>query len=254
MFRFFLALLILGLASLPAAAQMRGKRLGGGMVEARAAFIEATGLKPAFPEGLVCEPISSPYGSATRFDGSARRTDRYGGLHGGMDLSLNEGTPLLAVAAAEVIAKGEGGLLEGIFLWLRIAPEDSGLPFWTFVKYQHLSEMPTLETGARVMPGQVVARSGSTGTAGGHYGAAGYPHLHLSTHYGPSGEFTVTGMFASLVKGTGAELGDPMRLYLAAGEAQPGPVPVPAMRSDGVIVPAGSRVVWPVSCAPAAGP
>lgn len=139
-----------------------------------------------------------------------------------MDLSLNEGTPLLAVAVAEVIAKGEGGL-----------------PFWTFVKYQHLSEMPPLETGARVMPGQVVARSGSTGTAGGHYGAAGYPHLHLSTHYGPSGEFTVAGMFASLVKGSGAELGDPMRLYLAAGEVQPGPVP--AMRGDGVIVPAGSR-------------
>jgi len=252
----FLALLVLATA---AEAQMRGKRMGGGegdspvgMVERREAVIEATGLTPVFPAGFACEPVSSPYGSPTRYDGSRRRMDRNGGLHGGMDLTLAEGTPLLAIANGEVIAKGEGGQLEGIFLWLRIAPEDSGLPFWTFAKYQHLSALPTLEVGARVTAGQVVALSGGTGTAGGHYGAAGYPHLHLSAHYGHSGEFAVLGMFRSMVKGSGAVSGDPLRLYLPGGEAPADTasraVAVPVIGPDGAAVPAGSQVVWPVAC------
>jgi murein DD-endopeptidase MepM/ murein hydrolase activator NlpD len=251
----FLAFLVVTTA---VEAQMRGKRMGGereaqgGMIERRTAAIEATGLTPAFPDGFACEPVSSPYGSPTRYDGSRRRMDRNGGLHGGMDLTLVDGTPLLAVANGEVITKGEGGQLEGIFLWLRIAPEDSGLPFWTFAKYQHLSALPTLEVGARVTAGQVVALSGGTGTAGGHYGAAGYPHLHLSTHYGPSGEFAVLGMFQSMIKGEGTESGDPMRLYLPDGELPADTasraVAVPVVGPHGGFHPAGRKVVWPVAC------
>jgi len=252
----FFVLLVLATA---ADAQMRGKRMGGGegntsggIVERREAVIEATNLTPVFQDGFTCEPISSPYGSPTRYDGSQRLMDRSGGLHGGMDITLTDGTPLLAVANGEVIAKGEGGQLEGIFLWLRITPEDSGLPFWTFAKYQHLSTLPMLEVGARVTAGQVVALSGGTGTAGGHYGAAGYSHLHLSTHYGPSGEFAVMGTFQSLVKGAGAVSGDPLRLYLPAGELPADTasraVPVPIVRPGGAAIPAGSKVVWPVAC------
>ncbi len=259
MHRALLPLLVLLFAALTAEAQMRGKRFSGGagsagsgMVDGREANIEATGLTPAFPAGLTCEPISSPYGAPTRYDGSLRRMDRNGGLHGGMDLTLKEGTPLLAVAAGEVIAKGEGGMLEGLYLWLRIAPQDSGLPFWTFAKYQHLSAPPALEVGARVAAGQAIALSGSSGTAGGHYGAAGYAHLHLSTHYGPSGEFSVLGMFGSMVKGAGAEPGDPLRMYLPKG-VLPGDgasrtVAVPGVDDQGVRHPAGSPLVWPVAC------
>ncbi len=254
-----LAFFVLLVLSTAADAQMRGKRMGGGeadttggMVERREAVIEATGLTPVFQDGYTCEPVSSPYGSPTRYDGSQRRMDRNGGLHGGMDITLTDGTPLLAVANGEVIAKGEGGQLEGIFLWLRIAPEDSGQPFWTFAKYQHLSALPTLEVGARVTAGQAVALSGGTGTAGGHYGAAGYPHLHLSTYYGPSGEFAVLGTFQSLVKGEGAVSGDPLRLYLPGGELLANTaarkVAVPVVGPDGAAVPAGSKVVWPVAC------
>ncbi|MEW6164149.1 MAG: M23 family metallopeptidase [Pseudomonadota bacterium] len=253
------ALLALLLATAAADAQMRGKRMGGsaeegtgGVVERREAAIEATGLTPVFPAGFACEPVSSPYGSPTRYDGSRRRMDRNGGLHGGMDITLTDGTPLLAVAGGEVIAKGEGGQLEGNFLWLRIAPEDSGLPFWTFAKYQHLSALPTLAVGARVTAGQVVALSGGTGTAGGHYGAAGYPHLHLSTTYGSSGEFAVLGMFQSMVKGAGAASGDPMRLYLPDGELPADltarAVNVPVVGPDGALHPAGRKVAWPVAC------
>jgi len=51
---------------------------------------------------------------------------------------FDEGTPLLAIAAGEVIASGEGGRLEGFFIWLRHSPDDTDLPFWTYSKYQHL--------------------------------------------------------------------------------------------------------------------
>ena len=254
-----LAFCVLLVGATAADAQMSGKRIGGGggdshvgMVERREAVIEATGLKPVFQDGFACEPISSPYGSPTRYDGSRRRMDRNGGLHGGLDITLTDGTPLLAVANGEVIAKGEGGRLEGIFLWLRIGPEDSGLPFWTFAKYQHLSALPPLEVGTRVTVGQVVALSGSTGTAGGHYGASGYPHLHLSTYYGPSGEFALLGMFQSMAKATGAKSGEPLHLYLPGGElpadTESRAVPVPIVSPDGRVIPAGSKVVWPVAC------
>jgi hypothetical protein len=230
---------------------------GSGFVESRTNLPKATGLVPVFPAGYACEPISSPFGSPTRYDGSQRRTDRNSGLHGGMDISLDEGTPLLAVADGEVIAKGEGGQLEGIFLWLRHSPSDTGLPFWSFTKYQHLSKMPELNEGDRVRAGQAVALSGSTGTAGGHYGFLGYPHLHLSHAAGPSENFMRAGRFKSMVKARGAHLSDAMILYLKGiggldevyglpGERKR--VPVAVVGRDGAIHPPGSKVVWPVRC------
>lgn len=240
-----------------AAENSNGTETRAGMVERREASITATGLTPRFPAGLVCAPISSPYGSPNRYDGSRRRNDRNGGLHGGLDITLNAGTPLLAIADGEVIAKGEGGQLEGIFLWLRIAPADSGQPFWTFAKYQHLAVIPTLGVGARVKVGQVVAISGGSGTAGGHYGAAGYPHLHLSTNYGPSPQFEMLGMFASMARAEGAQSGDPMTLYLRhitgpdvalALPESTRVIDVPVVGPDGTIQPADSQTVWPVAC------
>jgi hypothetical protein len=226
-------------------------------VEARNHEILATGLTPVFPPGFSCEGISSPFGSSTRHDGSYRRGDRNSGLHGGLDISLKEGTPLLAVAAGEVIAKGEGGRLEGIFLWTRHSPEDTGLPFWTFAKYQHLSALPLLSVGDPLAAGQIVAPSGSTGTAGGHYGAGGYAHLHLTTFYAPSPKFSILGAFHSMVKGQDSEMGDPMILYLReipdpkhahALPADKKLISTPVMGSDRVIYPLGSKTIWPVSC------
>lgn len=260
--------LLLSLLALPAEAQMRGRgRMGdggkstaetqSGPVERREQNIQATGLVPAFPPGMACEPVASPYGSPTRYDGSTRRMDRNGGLHGGLDLTLNTGTPLLAVAAGEIIHKGEGGQLEGIYLWLRHAPEDTGLPFWTFTKYQHLSTLPTLAVGTRVQAGQPVALSGGTGTAGGHYGAAGYPHLHLSTQYGPSPEYQAMGMFGSMIKGQDGQSGDPMILYLKdiasladvrALQEEKRQIAVPVVDPDGLVQLTGSKTVWPVAC------
>ncbi len=219
--------------------------------------ITATGLGVEFPGGYACEPISSPFASPTRHDGSTRRGDRNTGLHGGLDLSLGIGTPLLAVAAGEVIALGEGGALEGIYLWLRHAPDDTGTPYFVFSKYQHLSTRPALRVGERVEAGAVVGSSGATGTAGKQYGPNGYPHLHLSTFYGPSGEYTIDGMFGSRVHGKDARLDDPLILYVEGlrdlsavrgladerRKVRPGVV-----GQDGRIHPEGRKTVWPVSC------
>ena len=267
-------LLLAALLACPATAQMGGfgrKGMGGerpaGMqdnspissdgVERLEHEITATGLSVAFPAEFECAPIASPFASPDRFDGSTRRGDRNSGLHGGMDISLKEGTPLLAISSGEVIARGEGGLLEGIFLWLRHPPTDTGLPFWVFTKYQHLSALPTFTVGDRVQVGQAIALSGSTGTAGSVFGAAGYPHLHLSTFYGPSAEYTKKGRFNSMVKGLDAALDDPMILYLrgiadlkqvrgmTAAHKQ---ISVAVVDADGNILPAGSTSVWPVRC------
>lgn len=266
--------LLIALLALPATAQMGGfgrKGMGSerptGMqenspgssdgVERLEHVITATGLSVAFPIEFACPPIASPYGSPERFDGSTRRSDRNSGLHGGMDISLPEGTPLLAIASGEVIAHGEGGRLEGIFLWLRHAPADTGLPFWVFAKYQHLSALPTLNVGDRVQTGEVIALSGSTGTAGGVFGSVGYPHLHLSTFYGPSAEYTKKGVFNSMVQGQGAVLDDPLMLYLKEVSDlksvrnlsnKQKQVSVAVAGEDGAIYPAGSKSVWPVRC------
>jgi hypothetical protein len=227
------------------------------IAERRDGKIEASGLRVAFADGQACEPISSPFASPTRYDGSRRPHARHGGLHGGMDISLKHGTPLLAVADGEVIALGEGGQMEGIYLWLRLAPVDTGLPHWVFVKYQHLSALPALKVGDRVRAGQPIALSGATGTYGGHYRASGYPHLHLTTFFGPSSEYELRGMFGSMVSGRDARLDDPLVLYLAGlrdlsevrGLDDSRRTVRPAVvTAQGAILPPGGRTVWPVAC------
>lgn len=273
-FKFLVFSLLLSASlALPAEAQMGGSgRKAGGRpaevhdgnsarlsdgVERREGKITASGLTPVFPSEFECTPIASPFASPARFDGSLRRGDRFGGLHGGIDLSLPENTPLLAIASGEVIARGEGGQLEGIFLWLRHAPADTGRAFWVFSKYQHLSVLPDLKEGDRVQAGQVIALSGKTGTVGGHYGTAGYAHLHLSTFYGPNAEYTRKGMFNSMVQGQDAVLDDPLILFLGAANdlEQARGVPdegkkagIAVVSEADAIFPAGSKTVWPVRC------
>ncbi|MCF8150563.1 MAG: M23 family metallopeptidase [Burkholderiaceae bacterium] len=255
-----IALLVAIMAS-PSQAQKRGKRMGEmqeRVVERKEYDVKATGLAPIFPEKFSCDPIASPYGSPYRFDGSVRRQDRNSGLHGGLDISLNDGSPLLAVAAGKVIAKGEGGNLEGFYLWLLHAPADTGLPFWSFTKYQHLIELPSINVGDQIAVGQLVARSGLTGTVGPAFGPQGYPHLHMSLHVAPGPEFILGGEGKSTVSPKDGKLSDPMLLFMPADskfdQAAELPdarkrLPVAIVGRDSRIHPAGSKVVWPVFCA-----
>lgn len=216
-------------------------------------MIRPSGLRPVFPSQARCPGIASPFGSQTRYDGSARPKWSFGGYHGGIDISLAEDAPLLALSAGTVASKGEGGQLEGIYLWLRHSPEETGLAYWVYSKYQHLQSLPELAIGARVAAAEVIARSGKTGTVGGHYGSAGYPHLHLTTLKSASGDQVV----GSRGEARGANLIDPLVIYRDIAlptSVEPAlrndEVSIPASTTDGQVWPAGARVVWPVACEP----
>ena len=214
-----------------------------------------SGLQPVFPGGARCPEIASPFGSETRYDGSPRPSwAPGGGTHGGIDITLDESTPLLALAAGTVVSKGEGGQMLGIYLWLRHSPEDTGLPYWVFSKYQHLQSLPELAVGAKVVVGEVIARSGKTGTVGGHFGFYGYPHLHLTARKSPTGEYQIRG---SRVKARGSRPIDPLVIYHEASpkpketvdpQAREKTVTIPYVRTNGQAWPQGTRVLWPVAC------
>jgi len=133
----------------------------------------------------------------------------------------------------------------GIYLWLRHSPEDTGLPYWVYSKYQHLQSLPELAVGAKVVVGEVIALSGKTGTSGGYFGYYGYPHLHFTTRNSSTGEFQ------------GSHLIDPLVIYHGASpkpkESVDPPtcenaVTIPHVTTDGQAWPQGTRVVWPVAC------
>lgn len=207
--------------------------------------VEPSGLKAKFYDDAACTVISSEYGSPTRYDGSTRPKFRYNGRHGGIDLSLDPGTPLLAIAAGTVVHKAEGRQMEGFFIWLLHTPEETGFDSFVLTKYQHLKSMPEINIGEKVAAGQIIAYSGATGTYGGHYGKNGYPHLHLSTMKSDSGKYMVKDN--ALV--TKAQLFDPLVLFQSAQKRKTGKtVMIPYLDANGNVHPEASRLVWPVSC------
>ena len=231
-----------------AGSHLSGGRKGGSVEQQnedgddRRQEIRASGLTAVFPRDAECPEISSPYASTTRYDGSRRNLDRFGGMHGGIDISLPEGTPLLAIAAGKVIHAGTGGMLTGHFLWLQHAPDDRGLSFWVYSKYQHFREVSDLPVGTAVKAGQRIATSGRSGTAGRHYGRNGYPHLHLTTYVGGGEKFETRDTSVIVA---GSKIADPLSIY-ARGDVKQ--VEIPYVTADGLIVPVGSRVAWPVAC------
>jgi len=216
----------------------------------------ATDIKPIFPEGVSCPEIASPFGSTTRYDGSHRNNDHYG-YHNGMDISLNVGTPLIAVADGEVVHTGSAGQLVGNYIWVRYSPEATGLPIYTFIRYQHLNQNSPLSVGDMVKMGDTLGPSGNTGTTGGHFGHSGYPHLHMNILFGPSPEFTTRG---AMLGPKDLRYLDPMGLYIKKPVAaidnhilkalpdSEKSFPVAVKTTDGRIIPEGAEVVWPVMC------
>ncbi len=145
-------------------------------------FLE-TGLKPVYPKGAECLKVTSPFGSGTRSDGSARTRKFYNGYHGGTDIPAKEGTPILAIADGKVVHKVEGMGIGGIGIILQHRPQDTGLDAWTYTEYKHLTEMPSFPIGHQIRMGEVIDQAGTSGTTGGYYGAAGFSHLHLAAFY-----------------------------------------------------------------------
>ncbi len=215
-----------------------------------------TGLSPVFPKGVDCPGVSSAFGSSTRYDGSSRQNEHFG-LHNGMDVTLSAGTPLPAMADGEVVHAGSAGRLVGNFIWLRFGPESTGLPAHIYARYQHLDQPSPLQPGDKVRRGQTVGLSGNSGTTGGHYGAAGYPHLHLNLMASPEADLEIRG---AMMVGPWSVFLDPLGLFL-----RPSPTPfnngalrdlaeakkavsVGVLTDRGDILPKDARIIWPAPC------
>ena len=213
----------------------------------------ATGLKPRFPAGVTCPQISSPFGSPTRYDGSLRAPHSNNGFHGGMDITLKIGTPLLAAADGKVIHIGEGGRLVGKVIWMQHRPEDTGFEEWTYTKYQHLSKSPELRVGDSFKAGDIVAHSGDTGTTGGRaFGALGYPHLHMNVYASPSRKYKIKGHKVRIKRRVYI---DPVAfykniLYMAdeLNKKKISAVQVGVKLRTGSVILGESKRIWPVYC------
>jgi len=216
-----------------------------------------TGLRPVYPTGASCLEVKSFFGDQTRYDGSTRAPFANHGYHGGFDISADIGTPLVAIADGEVVHKYVGGRLVGIQIILRHTPDDTGLPVYVYSKYKHFDAMPDLEIGERVTMGQVLGPSGNTGTTGGHFGGAGYAHLHMSIYTSTSPDYKTKQK--SVIPVDVHQL-DPVAIYLpevpanltshAARDLPDGQkdVPVPYKTTGGKVVPDGTRLIWPFMC------
>ncbi len=222
--------------------------------EARGLF--ATGLSAVFPEAAECPGIASPHGSPTRYDGSPRKND-HGGIHNGLDITLPAGTPLLSAADGEVIHAGTAGRLVGNFIWLRYAPEATGLPVHVFARYQHLDDRRR-SSRASVSPGG--SRSDCRATPAPP--AATTANRAIRTCTSTSGSrrartSTRTGRWwprpttpSSTRSGVylGAAAAPFDNHVLRALPAEKKQVAVPVATGDGRLMPEGARVSWPVAC------
>lgn len=132
---------------------------------ARADALVTRGLRVS-PDGRFAFPLAVGTYRATSAFGY--RTVPWPGLHNGADFAAPSGTPLVAVADAEVVAVSYGGYqplsLSGTVLVLRLDDD-------TLIAYGHLSSVD-VGVGDRVRVGEPVGAVGSTGNSTG-------PHLHL---------------------------------------------------------------------------
>ncbi|HIJ57241.1 MAG TPA: M23 family metallopeptidase [Deltaproteobacteria bacterium] len=217
-----------------------------------------TGLKPAYPSDATCPEVSSFFGDRTRYDGSLRTLRSNNGYHGGMDISLPAGTPLVAIADGTVIQTARGGRLVGIKIALQHSPEDTGLPVWIYSKYQHLDEFPGLKVGDRVKMGDMIGLSGRTGTVGSHYGSSGYPHLHLNIYMSKSKNYQINES-DQILRLENRKYLDPLSVYYGkeldshAIKALPEKekiLSIPFMTTDGLVTPLQTKFIWPVLCNP----
>ncbi|WP_420036994.1 transglycosylase family protein [Streptomyces sp. cg28] len=137
--------------------------------EAKKAGAEKHGTKKAGSaqkaSGGVVAPVSASIGTPYHAAGSSWSK----GYHTGVDFVVPTGTSVKAIEAGTVVSAGWGGSY-GYEIVIRHADGK-------YSQYGHLSAL-TVKSGQRVVTGQRIARSGSTGNSTG-------PHLHFEVRTGP---------------------------------------------------------------------
>ena len=214
-----------------------------------------TATPPLFPQTALCPGIDDYFALDYGF-----KRHKTGALHGGTDIPMPWNTPILAAAAGTVVGIYEGeDSQRGREINLRHAPEDTGLPFWTYTQYAHLNATPTLQVGDRVAMGQIIGLTGNSGLAG-HGGGQTTnrrPAVHFAAWKAPGPRFADSG--TGIIAEDGTWL-DPLAFYRAAPPfdsqdlkalpADQKDIAIPVMMNDGTTRPAGTRRIWPYSCAP----
>ncbi|MFF1685673.1 MULTISPECIES: transglycosylase family protein [unclassified Streptomyces] len=120
--------------------------------------------KPAASQDVIA-PVSASLSTPYRAAGSSWSK----GYHTGVDFAVSTGTTVKAIAAGHVVSAGWGGSY-GYEVVIRHADGK-------YSQYGHLSAL-SVKAGQRVVAGQRIARSGSTGNSTG-------PHLHFEVRTGP---------------------------------------------------------------------
>lgn len=137
----------------------------------------AVGAQIIIPDGEIGQPVSGQATSGTRGSGPSyagyylrpivggRKSQ---GLHGynGVDLAVEQGTPILASAAGTVVIAREGGWNGGYGNYIVIKHSNN-----TQTLYAHNKEN-IVRVGQGVVQGQVIGYVGSTGRSTG-------PHVHF---------------------------------------------------------------------------
>ena len=143
-----------------------GKYKGGGglrnvKVQTERGIFE-TGLYPSFMQDADCPEIDS---EKWAIDYTYKRGRS--ALHRGVDIPQPEGTPIRAVADGTIVGRFlNDGRKDGIAVFLRHKPEQTGLPFWTYSHYTHLLEMSPLAIGTTVKMGDEIGKTSNSGKMG----------------------------------------------------------------------------------------
>lgn len=210
-----------------------------------------TGLTPVFPVGVSCPGIDETF--ALPYEDKTGK-----GNHGGIDIPVDFGTPILAVADGTVVLVVENQQqLRGLAITLRHSPQDTGLPFWTYTEYAHLQSLPSQQVGQRVSKGEIIGITGNTGVRPSQQGIKTFrrPGIHFAVYYTQSRRFAVREDYVIPEK---PRWMDPMALYrakkpfasqeLAQLAASDKDISIPAMLLDGRIVPESTQTIWPYAC------
>jgi len=232
--------------------KMVGKYKGGGgaknvAIQKSRGVIE-TYLNPNFIDGGVCPQIDT---EAWAIDYSHKRSRP--ALHKGIDIPQPRGTPVRAIADGIVVGKFLNEYnRKGIEIMLRHTPEQTGLPVWTYSQYTHLQEMPTLSIGTNVKMGDELGKTANTGKMG---RKVRRDALHFAVFYSKYPEWSNDGVVVTPKDGYFMDpnafyrLDSPYEsLFLATLPSNQKRVPIPYMKADGILVPSGTKRIWPYVC------
>ncbi|MFG2517894.1 transglycosylase family protein [Streptomyces sp. NPDC048527] len=129
----------------------------------------ATAARPRTERPAVSQDVIAPVSASLSTPYRAAGSSWSKGYHTGVDFAVSTGTTVKAIAAGHVVSAGWGGSY-GYEVVIRHADGK-------YSQYGHLSAL-SVKAGQRVVAGQRIARSGSTGNSTG-------PHLHFEVRTGP---------------------------------------------------------------------